>query len=227
MRASSLRGVSVVASLNIGAVRTVAAKSGVTGIDKQPVSGPVWVQGPDPGGSGLAGDPICDTAHHGGADQAVYAYAREDLDAWQAILGDLRPGSFGENLTTRGVEVTGARIGEHWRVGDELLLQVTAPRIPCRTFAVWLQVDGWVKTFIRAGVPGAYLRVLRPGHVRTGDPITVENRPDHDITVGVTFRALTTTPDTLPRLLTADDLPQEIKDTAARRALAQERAHPV
>lgn len=211
---------SVVGSLNVGAVRAVAAKSGVTGIDKRPVSGPVWVRRPDPGGSGLAGDPICDTAHHGGTDQAVYAYAREDLDSWRATLGDLRPGSFGENLTTCGVEVTGARIGERWRVGDELVLQVTAPRIPCRTFAVWLDVRGWVATFTRAGAPGAYLRVLRPGHVRTGDPIVVEHRPDHDVTIGLTFRALTTEPDALPGLLVADDLPPQLRDIAARRVVA-------
>lgn len=211
---------SLVDSLNVGIVRPVTAKTGVSGIDKQPVAGPVSVQAPESVGSGLAGDPICDTAHHGGIDQAVYAYAREDLDAWQPTLGDLRPGSFGENLTTRGVEVTGARIGERWRVGDNLVLEVAVPRIPCRTFAAWLDVHGWVTTFTRAGVPGAYLRVLHPGSVRVGDPITVEHRPDHDITIGLTFRAITTEPDLLPRLLIADALPQEVKDTAARRAPA-------
>ena len=104
----------------------------------------------------------------------VYAYAREDLDAWRPTLGDLRAGAFGENLTTRGLEVTHARIGERWRVGADLVLEVAVPRIPCRTFAAWLEVQGWVKTFTRTAVPGAYLRVVREGAVRAGDPVVVE-----------------------------------------------------
>ena len=91
----------------------------MTGIDKQPVPGPVRVAAPGPkgiGGSGLAGDAVCHKRHHGGDDQAVYAVAREDLDDWERELGRTLPaGSFGENLTTQGVDVSGALIGERWR----------------------------------------------------------------------------------------------------------------
>jgi MOSC domain-containing protein YiiM len=210
-----------VESLNVGAVRPIAAKSGVSGIDKRPVAGPVLVRAPGLkgiGGSGLVGDAICDTDNHGGNDQAVYAYAREDLDRWQGELGRALPsGTFGENVTTSGLDVTGAVIGERWRVGADLVLQVTVPRIPCRTFAVWLGEQGWIKTFTLRAIPGAYLRVLSPGEVRQGDPIVVEHRPAHEVTIGTVFRAITTEPELLPRLLDADELPDEAKDRARRR----------
>jgi len=108
----------------------------VTGIDKRPATGPVAVRAPgmtDGGaGSGLAGDTIGDRRSHGGDDQAVYAYAREDLDRWQRDLGrTLTSGSFGENLTTQGVDVNGALIGERWSIGDAVVVEVTSPRVPC------------------------------------------------------------------------------------------------
>ena len=208
---------SFVESVNVGTLRPIEAKTGVSAIDKRPVDGPVRVTAPGASASGLAGDAIGDPEHHGGPDQAVYAYAREDLDGWRDVLGHLRAGAFGENLTTRGVEVTEARIGERWRVGDELVLQVAVPRIPCRTFAAWLEQRGWVRTFTRAAVPGAYLRVLRPGAVRAGDSVVVEDRPDHDVTIGLAFRAMTAAPELLPRLLVADDLPDDVRELARRR----------
>ncbi|GAA3237047.1 MOSC domain-containing protein [Pseudonocardia petroleophila] len=208
---------SVVESVNVGGVRPIAAKSGFTGIDKRPVAGPVRVREPDAGGSGLSGDRICDVRHHGGPDQAVYAYAREDLDGWAEVLGPLASGAFGENLTTRGVDVTGAVIGERWRVGADLVLQVTVPRVPCRTFAAWLDRRGWVRTFTEAAVPGAYLRVVVPGEVRAGDAVEVVHRPGHGVTIGTTFRALLTSPELLPLLAGVDELPQEAKDQVARR----------
>jgi len=212
----------ILQSVNIGLLRPAEADTGVSGIDKRPVDRPVMVRDPGPvkgsGEGGLVGDHHGDVANHGGHDQAVYAYAREDLDAWQEDLGvPLASGVFGENLTTVGLDVTGARTGERWRVGDELLLQVTVPRIPCRTFAGWMRRKGWVKTFAQRGVPGAYLRVLEPGWIGAGDPIVVEHRPEHDVTIGLIFRALTTELDLLPRLLEADDLPDEAKDRARRR----------
>jgi MOSC domain-containing protein YiiM len=212
----------VVQSLNVGAQRpTQHSDISVTGIDKQPVDRPVAVSAPAAkgiGGSGLAGDAICDRRHHGGPDQAVYAYAREDLDDWSAVLGrDLRSGIFGENLTTVGIDVNGARIGERWRVGGDVVLEVSVPRIPCRTFAGWLGEKGWIKTFTVRATPGAYLRVIEPGEIRAGDEIAVIHRPDHDVTVQVTFQALTTTPELLPRLLTADALPADVKEIARRR----------
>jgi MOSC domain-containing protein YiiM len=195
----------------------------LTGIDKRPTDGPVAVRAPGPmgggEGSGLVGDFIGDTKVHGGDDQAVYAYAREDLDIWQRELErDLGNGTFGENVTTEGLDVTGARIGERWQVGsDGLVLEVSRPRVPCRTFADWLAMKGWVKTFTRAATPGAYLRVIAPGTMRGGDSIIVVDRPDHDVTIGLVFRAMTLEAELLPRLLEAEALPDEIKDLARRR----------
>ncbi|MFC9241276.1 MOSC domain-containing protein [Streptomyces decoyicus] len=196
---------------------------GGTGIDKRPVDGPVAVSAPGPkgtGGSGLAGDAVVDLRHHGGDDQAVYAYAREDLDDWQRELGrELANGFFGENLTTSGVEVTGARIGERWRVGPQLLLEVTSPRIPCRTFHGWLGERGWLKRFTRAAVPGAYLRVIEAGEIRAGDAVEVVHRPDHEVTIELMFRALTSRRELLPRLLEAGGaLPEESRRKALKYA---------
>jgi MOSC domain-containing protein YiiM len=211
-----------VESLNVAIARTLPTYDGLTGIDKKPVAGAVLVRAPGGGkgtGSGLVGDAVCDGRHHGGDTQAVYAYGREDLDAWAVELGmPLHSGVFGENLTTAGIDISAARLGERWRVGDELVLQVTAPRIPCRTFALWLAQTGWVQTFTARGIPGTYFSVVTPGEVRAGDQITVVHRPEHRVTVALTFRALTTSPELLPQVLTAGpDLIPELQATATRR----------
>jgi MOSC domain-containing protein YiiM len=207
-----------VLSVNVGAIRPTAAKGGTTGIDKRPVDQPVFVSTPGHGLSGLSGDAICDVDNHGGPEQAVYAYAREDLDRWQGELGrSLHSGVFGENVTTVGMDVTGAEVGEQWRIGPELLLQVTTPRIPCRTFALWLDQEGWVRTFTERAVPGAYFTVLNPGHVADGDTITVVRKPGHGVTMGLVFRALTLESELLPRLLDADDLPESLRTRVSAR----------
>lgn len=203
-------------SVNVGRPRSNPWKSaGTTGIDKRPVAGPVAVSAPGPKGTGavgLAGDRVYDVRHHGGTDQAVYAYAREDLDRWAAELGRVLPGgAFGENLTTSGLDVNAALIGEHWRVGDRVVLQVCCPRIPCVTFQGWMGEPGWLKRFTARALPGAYLRVIEPGEIRAGDQIAVTRRPEHAVTVALTFRALTTEPDLLPALAPAGALPDGIK----------------
>jgi MOSC domain-containing protein YiiM len=210
-------------SVNLGAATATGHSDlGVTGIGKMPVSGPVEVRAPGHkgvGGSGLVGDRVCDLRHHGGDDQAVYAYAREDLDVWAAELGRPLPcGVFGENLTTTGIDVTDALIGERWRVGGRVVLEVAVPRIPCRVFAGWLGERGWVKTFTARAIPGAYLRVVESGVVQVGDPITVVHRPGHDVTIGFVFRALTNESELLPRLLVAEALPDEAQQRARDRA---------
>jgi MOSC domain-containing protein YiiM len=197
-----------------------------TGIDKRPTSGAVAVRAPGPMrgglGSGIVGDVIGNRKLHGGDDQAVYAYAREDLDVWAARLDrDLTNGMFGENVTTAGIDVTGAVIGERWRVGtDGVLLEVTSPRTPCKTFANRLGIDGWIKTFTHGGTPGAYLRVIEPGSVSGGDSVEVLERPQHGITIGLVYRALMLEKDLLPEILVADALPEDVKAVARRRAAA-------
>lgn len=205
-------------SVNVGTSKPYVGKGGRSGIDKLPTAGPVAVAVPGFGRSGVAGDAILDTPHHGGPDQAVYAYAREDLEAWAAELGQpVRGGFFGENLTTLGLEVTGAVIGETWQVGAELVLQVTYPRTPCATFTDQMKRPRWAKEFTAHGVPGTYLRVLRPGTVRAGDPVTVLERPDSAVTVGLAFRALHLEPDLLPLLVGAPLLPDKLREKVARR----------
>jgi MOSC domain-containing protein YiiM len=197
-------------SVNLGHPKPNPHKdSGWTGIGKQPTEGPVEVRAPGPKmsglGSGLVGDFIGDGKHHGGNEQAVYAFQREDLDEWERRLGrGLSNGFFGENLTTVGLEINDALIGERWRVGQEVVLQVTAPRIPCSTFRGWMGEKGWARTFTTAGRPGSYLSVIVPGTIMTGDPIEVIQQPDHEVNIGLVFRATTTERDLLPQLLAAE-----------------------
>jgi MOSC domain-containing protein YiiM len=210
-------------SVNVGRPRPNPWKGlAATGIDKQPVNGPVAVSAPGPKGTGevgLLGDRVYDVKHHGGVDQAVYAYAREDLDDWEAELGrPLQNGVFGENLTTLGLNVNGALIGERWRVGSDVVLEVSCARIPCATFQGWLERDGWIKRFTQAARPGAYLRVIEPGDIRAADPVEIVHRPGHDVTVALVFRAMTLEPDLLPRLLVAEALPLQGRELARKRS---------
>lgn len=178
-----------VVSVNTGRERSASWAGALrrTAIDKRPVAAAVQV-----GLLGLAGDEQVDKAHHGGTDQAVYAYAREDLDWWAARLGrELRDGMFGENVTTQGLDVTGAVIGEVWRFG-EVVVQVTSPRIPCIVFRNWLDEKGWIKAFRQAGRPGAYLRVCESGTLRAGDPAEVVSRPEGSVTVAGAMEAFYT-----------------------------------
>ncbi|MER5281182.1 MOSC domain-containing protein [Streptomyces sp. NPDC002809] len=214
-----------VLSVNIGRPRPNPWKGlGATGIDKRPVAGPVAVADPGPKGTGavgLAGDRVYDVQHHGGFDQAVYAYAREDLDGWEPELDrTLANGAFGENLTTLGLDVNGALIGERWRIGPDVVLEVSCPRIPCVTFQGRLGREGWIMRFTQAALPGAYLRVIEPGDIRAGDPVEIVHRPDHDVTVALAFRAMTLDAELLPRLLVADALPAESKEMVRRRTSA-------
>jgi MOSC domain-containing protein YiiM len=190
-----------VLSLNRGseADLLIGGRPGRSAIDKRPVAGQVAI-----GPLGLAGDENADKTHHGGAEQAVYAYAREDLDWWTERLGrELPDGIFGENVTTAGIDVSAAPIGQAWRMGT-VVVQVTAPRVPCGTFKSWLHEPHWVKRFAAAGRPGAYLRVLTPGVVEAGDDLTVVSTPSPVVSVAEALRAFYGDRDIMRRLLTVD-----------------------
>jgi MOSC domain-containing protein YiiM len=213
-----------VISVNVGqpAVTPWLGGPGRTSIQKHPVDGPVRVHP-----LGLTGDQVSDTAFHGGLDMAVYAFAREDLDDWAARLGAAVPnGQFGENLTTQGIDVNEALLGERWRIGTAVV-EVSHVRIPCDTFTRWMRQSGydatqWVKRFSRGGRPGPYLRVIEPGYLAAGDTLEVVHRPEHDVTVTMAFRAMTTERTLLPRLLDVGDAlasePREAVETYLARA---------
>lgn len=181
-----------VRSVNAGVLRPVEGVRRPSGMVKQPVAR-IAVRDPGPKhgglGSGVVGDEIGNRKHHGGDTQAVYAVAREELDWWGRELGrDLPDGMFGENLTTTGLAVDDAEVGELWRVGTALL-QVCGPRIPCGTFAAHMQEPRWVRRFADRGRTGAYLAVREAGVIEPGDPVEVVHRPGHNLTVPMFFRA--------------------------------------
>ncbi|MCA0157950.1 MOSC domain-containing protein [Tsukamurella sp. M9C] len=180
-----------------------------TAIDKRPADGPV-----DVGPLGPVTDHVCDTRHHGGEEQAVYAYSEHEARRWADELDrDLPPGWFGENLRLDG-DTTDLVVGTRLRVGATLELEVTIPRTPCRTFALWSGEDDWLARFMARGDSGAYFRVVTPGPVAAGDPIVVAEVPEHGATVRDLFRA--TRPDRLRALLMAGDLPPKVERDAAK-----------
>jgi len=157
---------------------------GKTGIDKRPKLGRVALEN-----DGVEGDSVLDTKNHGGKDQAVYAYAREDADWWEKEIEiEIANGRFGENLTTSGVDVTNAIIGEIWKIGTTTL-QVTMPRIPCKVFQGFWQRPNLIKEFTQAQRPGAYLRILEEGYVSAGDEIEILEVPNHGISIKDLFAA--------------------------------------
>jgi MOSC domain-containing protein YiiM len=189
-------------SVNVGKIAEmdIDGRPGATAIDKRRVAGRVFA-----GKLGLAGDEHADLEHHGGLEQAIYAYAREDQDWWTEQTGrEFRNGEFGENLTTAGLDITAALIGEIWRLGADVVVQITAPRIPCQVFGAWTAEPHWVKRFAAGRRPGAYLRVLAEGDVGAGDPIEVLSRPEQRVTVAESMRAYYGDPDLMRVLLTVD-----------------------
>jgi MOSC domain-containing protein YiiM len=178
--------VAKVVSINAGKSRTVEwrGETYTTAIAKSPLAGRIQVAGVQ-----VAGDVQADEKNHGGPEMSLYAYAAEDYAWWSAQLGDvpLTPGRFGENLTTEDHDVNGALSGERWRVND-VLLEVTSPRIPCSNLNMAMDDPGFVKRFSQAERPGAYLSILEPGTIAAGDRIEVVYRPDHHLTIHELFK---------------------------------------
>jgi MOSC domain-containing protein YiiM len=176
-------------SVNVGRARQIAisrrGRPVISAIGKSAVWGRVAVRGVN-----LAGDEQADRRVHGGPDKAIYTYASEDTAWWATMLGcELGPGAFGENLTTIGVEVSGAVIGERWRIGSSEL-EVCQPRQPCYKLGIAFGDPGMVRRFAHAGRPGAYLRIVQEGELGTGDDVEILGRPDHGITVATVARAI-------------------------------------
>ncbi|MBY5163128.1 MOSC domain-containing protein [Salsipaludibacter albus] len=201
--------------VNVGSSQTflIGGRLVETAIVKTATDGPVRL-----GDDHVEGDTQANEVHHGGRDQAVYAYDRASYDAWESERDQQLPsGFFGENLTLAGIDVDAARIGERWRIGDEVEVEVTSPRIPCAKLD-WRMQDTFQKTFLHADRSGAYLRIVTPGDVRAGDVVEVVSRPDHEVTVADVM-ALWRGDDVAAHVLTAGDhLPDETRQRAEQRA---------
>jgi MOSC domain-containing protein YiiM len=206
---------SIVESVNVGVPRAVEVNGHTvwTAIWKSPVEGRIALRGVN-----LDGDDQADRSVHGGPDKAVYAYGAEDTEWWEAELGvALGPGTFGENLTVRGIPVSEAVIGERWAVGSTVL-EVAQPRLPCFKLGLRMGDPRFLKRFAAAGRPGAYLRVISEGDIGAADEIAVTSRPAHAVTSALVSRAILREPELLAAAHQAPELP------AALRAWMQERA---
>lgn len=208
-----LASVNVGRPLQIGVSRR--GRPVISAIGKIPVPGRVAVRGIN-----LEGDDQADRSVHGGPDKAVYVYASEDIAWWTTALGmELGPGAFGENLTTAGVDISGAVIGERWQVGSTEL-EVCQPRQPCYKLGVAFGDPGMVRRFAHAGRPGAYLRIKREGDLAAGDPVQVLTRPAHGITIETVARAILTDSTLLSFAADAPALPPELAAWMRERAAA-------
>jgi len=175
-------------SINIGRTQAIhgAKASGITGIYKLPVDTAQITA------EGLHDDAICDRANHGGVDQAVYVYGTPDYAWWSAELGRaLAPGTFGENLTITDLESAQLHIGDRLRIGD-VVLEVTAPRIPCVTLARRMGDPAFVKRFRYAERPGLYCRVIQAGVVQVGQSVVLAPYTGATITAIEMFQAFYT-----------------------------------
>jgi MOSC domain-containing protein YiiM len=205
-----------IVSVNVGKPRQLATRRGrpmMSAIHKLPVEGPVRVEGVN-----LAGDDQADRRVHGGPDKAVYAYAREDSDWWAQQLGrEIADGMFGENLTTEGVDVSGAVVGERWRVGS-VELEVCQPRLPCSKLGLRFGDLRMVKRFGQASRPGAYLRIVTEGELRAGDELTVVSRPEHDVTVALVADAILVDDSLAAKAASAPELAEDLAEALRAQA---------
>jgi MOSC domain-containing protein YiiM len=203
-------------SVNVGRPQPVGLRRGKTvrsAIGKAAVAGRVRVAGVN-----VEGDDQADRSVHGGPDKAIYAYAAEDTAWWESELGrELGPGAFGENLTVEGVDVSGAVVGERWRLGT-VELEVCQPRFPCFKLGLRFGDPTMLKRFTRAERPGAYLRILREGEIGAGDAIAVSDRPAHGITIALVARAVMIDHALLQRASGAPELPIDLSEWMRERA---------
>jgi len=210
------RAVARLLSVNVGRPQQLSVRRGrplMSAIVKAPVEGRVRVAGVN-----VEGDDQADRRVHGGPDKAVYAYACEDTAFWSAELGrELGPAAFGENLTTEGLDVSGALVGERWRVGD-VELEVCQPRLPCAKLALRMGEPKMVKRFAQARRPGAYLRIVVDGSLAAGDSVEVVARPGHGVTVREVADAILLDETLLASASVAPELPSELAAWMRERA---------
>ena len=203
-----------VLSVNVTAIVHEGAwtgSEGRTGIDKRPTDSAVRFEN-----DGVAGDVVVDRKHHGGYDKAVYAYSREDSDWWEQEIGrPISNGAFGENLTTRGIDVNQAVIGERWQIGS-VILEVSEPRIPCRVFAGFWDRPTLIKDFTASLKSGAYLRIIQEGEISANDEITVISRPEHGVTITDVFAAKSGERGKIAQLKQAEQLSDSYKEWLAK-----------
>ena len=203
-------------SVNLGQERILQRKDRLekTGIFKIPTSESIWLSS-----LGLQNDVIVSKKHHGGPDQAVYVYGAVDYEWWTNELAkQLDPGTFGENLTITELESAQFNIGDYLHVGA-VTLQVTAPRIPCKTFAARMEDPYWVKKFRHAERPGLYCRVIKEGFVKTGDTVSVENYSGKTISILEMYRDYYVKDKTEARMQRQLDAPIDIR---SRKSLEEE-----
>jgi MOSC domain-containing protein YiiM len=201
-----------VLSVNVGTPREFQynGRPARSAIWKSQVAGRIAARGVN-----LDGDDQADREAHGGPDKAVYAYAVEDLRWWEQKIGrSLAYGEFGQNLTTEGIEVNDALIGERWKVGTTVL-EVSEPRIPCWRLAVRMNDKLFPRHFSEALRPGTYLRIVSEGELGAGDEIRVLEKPGHDLTVRDVLRIYVRDRHELGRLLAVPQLSENWRGWAA------------
>jgi MOSC domain-containing protein YiiM len=200
----------VVRSVNVGGATRIGTWRGRpvgSGIVKAPVTGRVRAEGVN-----LEGDMHVDRRVHGGPDKAIYAYACEDAAWWADELQREIPfGMFGENLSTEGVDCSGAVVGERWRIGT-VLVEVAQPRMPCFKLGLRFEDPRMLKRFVLASRPGAYLRIVEEGELGAGDAVELVDRPGHGVTMAMVSNAMFLDPSLRPQAAEAPELPDELRD---------------
>lgn len=179
-----------VASVQTGRVAPLGARGVPSGFIKRAVAGAIRAER-----LGLAGDEQADLSVHGGPDKAIYCYPREHYARWRGMTPGhiplLMPGSFGENLTTLGLDEDGVAIGDVFRIGTALV-QVSQPRLPCFKLALRFNDPQMVRMIVRSGLSGWYLRVLEEGSLEIGAPITRLDRTNPAWSITRCYRLMTT-----------------------------------
>lgn len=198
-------------SVNVGLPRTIdtGRRTVETAIWKYPVDGRVKVRHDN-----LEGDRQADLSVHGGPDKAVYAYAIEETRLWESELGrELGAGAFGENLTIEGIDVSGAVLGERWRIGSTVL-EVVQPRLPCFKLGLKMEDPAFLKRFAKASRPGAYLKIVEEGELGVGDAVDVDldGRPDHGVSVRLVADAMLVDHSLIPRAREAPQLIETLRE---------------